>query len=81
MPVSMKKNYFLANTKNKQHFIHMLSCCLQETNCKTFLGEGDADLLIVQTAIKLADKISVGDDTDLLVLFGTFVLPREIRCT
>ncbi|KAJ8050970.1 hypothetical protein HOLleu_04363 [Holothuria leucospilota] len=39
--------------------------------CKTHHAEGDADVLIVQTAIESAEShqtIVVGDDTDLLVL-------------
>ena len=71
MNVTLKKDTFLANPKNKQRFINMLSRFLQEDNCPTFHDEGDADVLIVKTAVESArerNTVLVGDDTDLLVL-------------
>ena len=49
----------------------MLSRFLQEDNCPTYYAEGDADLLIIKTAVESArerNTVLVGDDTDLLVL-------------
>ena len=52
MPVTMKKDEFLANNTNKQQFINMLSGQLQKKNCQTYHASGDADLLIVQKAVE-----------------------------
>ena len=71
MKVTLKKDNFLANPKNKQRFINMLSHFLQEDNCPTYHAEGDADVLIVKTAVESArerNTVLVGDDTDLLVM-------------
>ena len=71
MPITMKKEQFLANQRNKQRFIFMLSEELQKKNCKTHHASGDADFLIVQKAVKSAtttNTVLVGDDTDLIIL-------------
>ena len=54
MNVTLKKDDFLANPKNKQRFINILSRFLQEDNCPTYHAEGDADVLIVKTAVESA---------------------------
>ena len=44
---------------------------LEEKGFRVVHSNGDADLLIVQTALQIAlnkDTVVVGDDTDLLVL-------------
>ena len=41
MTVTLKKNNFLANPKNKRRLINMLSCFLQEDNCPTYYAEGE----------------------------------------
>jgi len=51
MIAKLKKEEFLANKENKQKFIHPLGNKLQQSGCSTIHAEGDADLLIVQTAI------------------------------
>ncbi|WAR15643.1 LOW QUALITY PROTEIN: hypothetical protein MAR_005748 [Mya arenaria] len=71
MPVTMKKEEFLANSTNKQQFINMLSGHLQKNTCQTFHAPGDADLLIVLKAVESAttrNTVLIGDDTDLLIL-------------
>ena len=71
MPVTLKKENFLSNPKNKQQFLLMLSQALQTMGCIMHHVEGDTDLLIVRTAVGSAQKkttVLVGDDTDLLVL-------------
>ena len=71
MIAKLKKDEFLANKENKQKFIHLLGNKLQQSGCSTIHAEGDADLLIVQTAIQSSRSITTvlfGDDTDLLVL-------------
>ena len=54
MSVTMKKDNFLSNPKNKQSFLLMLSKALQNVGCVTHHANGDADLLIVQTAVESA---------------------------
>ena len=71
MSVTLKKDNFLSNPKNKQRFLSMLSEALQNVGCITHHANGDADLLIVKTAVESArtsTTVLVGDDTDLLVL-------------
>ena len=71
MKVTLEKDNFLANPKNKQRFINTLSHFLQENNCPTCHAEGVADVLLVKTAVESArdrNTVLVGDDTDLLVL-------------
>ena len=71
MKVTPKKDNILANPKNKQRVINTLIHFLQENNCPTYHAEGDADVLIVKTAVESArdrNTVLVGDDTDLLVL-------------
>ena len=49
----------------------MLPKRLEQSGCEVQMARGDADVLIVQTAIAAADKketVLFGDDTDLLVL-------------
>ena len=67
----MNKTGFLSNQENKQNFINFLSDALVKSNCRTYHSHNDADVIIVQTAIKSAkniDTVLIGDDTDLLVL-------------
>jgi len=71
MIAKLKKEEFLANKESKQKFIHLLGNKLQQSGCSTIHAGGDADLLIVQTAIQSSRSITtviIGDDTDLLVL-------------
>ena len=71
MSVTMRKDDFLSNPKNKQRFLVILSEALQNVGCVTHHANGDADLLIVKTAVASArtnNTVLVGDDTDLLVL-------------
>ena len=49
----------------------MLAEKLEHTGCDVHHAHGDADLLIVQTAISSAarqDTVLIGDDTDLVLL-------------
>ena len=71
MTIMMRKGQLLANRKNKQQFIFMLSRELQKNNCKTHHASGDADLLIVQKAVQSAtttNTVLVSDDTDFIIL-------------
>ena len=71
MKVTLTKDNFLANPKNKQRFINMPSRFLQDDNCPTYHAKGDADVMIIKTALESARErhtVLVGNDTDLLVL-------------
>ena len=62
----------VSNTDNKRSFLNLLSTKLCENGCTTINAKEDADVLIVQTALELAntcDVVLIGEDTDLLVLF------------
>jgi len=66
-----KKANFLSNERNKHKFIQALSAKMEKSNIKVDHATGDADLLIVKTAVhqaKSTTTVLVGDDTDLLVL-------------
>ena len=71
MNLTVTKEAFLSDPKNKQQFIDFLGTKLTNQGCQVFNDQADADLLIVQETIKSAssmDTILIGDDTDLLVL-------------
>ena len=71
MEVVMKKEEFLSSPRNKQHFINMLGRKLEEIGCDVHHAPGDADVLIVQTAMACAhisDVCVISDDTDILIL-------------
>ena len=66
-----KEVFFLLCKSNKSRFIKFLANYLEENNLTTIQAKGDADLLIVQTAVEQSynSKIKlIGEDTDLLVL-------------
>ena len=82
MPCKLKKDAFLANTRNKQMFINLLAAKLVEHGCIVRHASEDADRLIVMTAIEFSgasDVIVVGEDTDLLVLLCYFAEPNTKR--
>ena len=69
--LSTKKASFLLNNANKQTFLFLLGNELQTAFMSVYHASGDADLLIVQTARKIAKvntTVIVGEDTDLFVL-------------
>ena len=62
---------FLRNSNNKEQFINLLSVELESNAFPTLQSLGDADVLIVKTAIDYCSSQSVivnADDTDILVL-------------
>ena len=66
-----KKEVLLSNTDNKRSFLNLLSTKLCENGCTTINAKEDADVLIVQTALELAntcDVVLIEEDADLLVL-------------
>jgi len=69
--IYLKKAEFLLNTVNKQRFINILSDKLERVGCVVQHTKGDADKLIVMTAVKspeFVDIVLVGESTNLLVL-------------
>ena len=73
MTITMKKNNFLSNPKNKQSFLLMLRETLQNVGLVTLThhANGEADILIVKTPVESTQTnttVLVEDDTDFLVL-------------
>ena len=69
--LKLKKNEFLGNKVNKQRFLNMLSSFLEKAGCTMIHAKGDADILIVKTAVesaKVVNTVLIGDDTDLIIL-------------
>ena len=80
MSVTLKKDNFLSNPKNKQHFLSMLSKALQNVGCITHHANGDADLLIVKTAVESArtsTTVLVGM-TQICQFFCVIMLPKMV---
>ena len=71
MTLNIKKDDFLLNKNNKQHFLELLC---EHFNNKGFVAtqaSGDAELDIVKAALRsseLQPTILIGEDTDLLML-------------
>ena len=70
MSLSVTKEAFLSDTKNKQQFIDFLGTRLTNQGCRVFHDQADADLFIVQKAIESAD-------TDLLILLLYHMPPHS----
>lgn len=67
MTVPTNQQQFLANTHNKSRFISMLSEKLINANISVKQASNDADVLIIETAIKQSNTITtivVGEDVD-----------------
>ena len=69
---TVPQDKFLANQKNKARFIVMLKESCATAGIRTMQAREDADVLIVNTAMNLAEDHSlvviVGEDIDLLVI-------------
>jgi len=71
MALWVKKETFLVNKGNKQHFVTLLKDTFNANGIAAIQAEDDADLLIIQMAVTKSDNKEVvvfGEDTDLLVL-------------
>ena len=69
--LTSRKEVFLSNQANKQRFIMFISEAMNSQGVRVLHAKGDADNLIVKTALELAathKTTVVGEDTDLLVL-------------
>ena len=70
MSLQTTKTKIFANSKNKNRFINLLYKKLIENNFECAQAEGDADRLIVQTALDCLSPhvVVVAEDIDVLVL-------------
>ena len=72
MPVTCSQTAFLGNDKNKSRFISALIASLTYSDIKCSQSQADADFLICNLAIDLAEEsdcpVILGKDTDLLVI-------------
>ena len=69
--LDLKKEQFLANNRNKQAFINLLSHSFRNRSVSVRQANDDADLLIATTAIDCAmsaDAVVVAQDTDVITL-------------
>ncbi|KAB0797138.1 hypothetical protein PPYR_08132 [Photinus pyralis] len=72
--VKIPKADFLSNSTNKSNFIRALGKMLVENGINVKFADGDADTLIVTTAVAISDNFPEGavavvsDDTDIMVL-------------
>ncbi|KAK3932952.1 Elongation factor 4, partial [Frankliniella fusca] len=69
---SIPQQKFLSNNRNKVQLISLLTERLQGNGVEVVQADGDADTVIVQTALAVARRagcaVVVGEDTDLLIL-------------
>ncbi len=71
MICNMKKEDFLSNETNKEQFLKLLGQKLQLAGHSVRYSSGDADCLIVMTALESAEvgpTVVVGSDADLIVM-------------
>lgn len=72
MPVAVSQDKFLSNYKNKRLFISYLMEELEKKSIKCKQGKGEADELIVETALENEcsglQKVIVAEDVDVLVI-------------
>lgn len=72
--VKVPKADFLSNNTNKSNFIRALGKVLLENGINVKFADGDADTLIVTTAVAISDNLPEGtvavvsEDTDIIVL-------------
>lgn len=66
--VPIKQAEFLLNSKNKEKFIHHLQIYLRRNGVVCKQADGDADLLLVETALTGQKSVVVSEDTDVMVI-------------
>jgi hypothetical protein len=74
--VCTNQERFLANTTNKQQLISMLTKTLCDAQIEVKQSTGDADRLIVISALERSNSAIITQDTDILVLL-TALAPAE----
>ena len=74
LTVTVDQKTFLRNPANKTQLIGLLRAELQRRNYATIQSDGDADVLIVSTALEYAssgqDTVVWAEDTDIIVLLA-----------
>ena len=74
LTVTVDQKAFLRNPGNKTQFIRLLCQELERHNYATIQSKGDADVLIVSTALKYAtsgqDTVVWAEDTDIIVMLA-----------
>ena len=73
MTIQTHQQQFLANANNKARFISMLTDKLEAANILVQQASNDADVLIIETALKnlsTCETVVVGEDIDLLLLIA-----------
>ena len=71
MELTTNQELFLNNIQNKKNFLKLLGKELKQEGIAVKFSDGDADVLIVSTAIKhssTGEVMVVADDTDIVVL-------------
>lgn len=79
-PVYGNQERFLGNAQNKKQLIAMLSSVLRKNNVVVKQSSGDADLLIVQTAVEKSQQLLptiVTQDIDVLVILTALATPGK----
>ena len=69
--LSMTKDKFLLNKETKQTFLSHLTSYMNENDLNAKQPYGDADVLVLTTAVERSCYVNVaviGEDTDLLIL-------------
>ena len=72
-----KRDEFLSVGSNKEQLIALIGDQLKKVGCTVIQAEGDADVVIVKTAINsttLHSTTLIGEDTDLLILLLHYCL-------
>ena len=67
----MSKDKFLLSKENKQAFLEHLTLYMNSRNITAIQSHGDADTLVVSTAVTAAsfsNVVVIGEDTDILIL-------------
>jgi hypothetical protein len=81
MNINCMQQQFLGNSKNKMLFISALRTYLEVSEIKDHQADGDADRMIVDTAMNIAAIKSrvaiVGEDTDILIMLIAHALPEH----
>jgi len=80
MLIVSSQQSFLSNAANKARFIDCLKLSLGAAGCQITQASGDADTLIVSTALQIAadEKTAVAvvaDDTDIMVMLAYHLTP------
>jgi hypothetical protein len=81
MNTNCTQHHVLRNSHNKMHFIAALRTHLETSGITVHQAQGDADRVIVDTALNLAETKSrvtiVAEDTDIRVMLVAHAFPQN----